>query len=93
MNPATRLLRGLVYGYLYLISPLLPPTCRYSPTCSEYALQALAKHGAIRGTWLALRRIGRCHPWAGFGYDPVPEPGAYHAPPGDSHRHDLGHGR
>jgi len=74
MNPATKLLRGAVHGYRFLISPLFPASCRYGPTCSEYALQALAKHGAIKGTWLAARRISRCHPWGGSGYDPVPEP-------------------
>lgn len=61
-----------VYLYRYTLSPILPPRCRYQPTCSEYALVALQKHGAIKGGWLALRRIGRCHPWGGSGYDPVP---------------------
>ena len=74
MNLPTRLLRGLVHGYRLVISPLLRPSCRFGPSCSEYALEALAKHGAIRGTWLAARRIGRCHPWGGSGFDPVPEP-------------------
>ena len=74
MTPATRVLRGAVHGYRTLISPLFRPSCRYGPTCSEYALQALARHGAVKGTWLAVRRIGRCHPWGGSGYDPVPEP-------------------
>jgi len=72
-----RLLKLPVYGYRYAISPLLPPMCRYEPTCSAYALEALEKHGALRGSWLALRRILRCHPveWlgGGSGYDPVPE--------------------
>ncbi len=58
--------------YRYFISPLLPPSCRYQPTCSAYALQALAVHGPLRGGWLALRRILRCHPWGGCGHDPVP---------------------
>ncbi|MGE0666113.1 MAG: membrane protein insertion efficiency factor YidD [Sphingomonadales bacterium] len=58
--------------YRYFISPLLPPSCRYTPTCSEYALQALAAHGPFRGTWLALRRLARCHPWGGHGHDPIP---------------------
>ncbi|MEN3975573.1 membrane protein insertion efficiency factor YidD [Emcibacter sp. SYSU 3D8] len=58
--------------YRYFISPLLPPSCRYTPTCSEYALEALRLHGPFRGTWLALRRLGRCHPWGGHGHDPVP---------------------
>lgn len=61
-----------IYFYRYCISPLKPATCRYSPTCSEYALEAIKKHGAFKGGWLALKRIGRCHPWGGHGYDPVP---------------------
>ena len=71
-----RLLTGMlllpVYFYRCCISPLTPPRCRYTPTCSEYAIQALRKHGPLRGMWLALRRILRCHPWGGSGYDPVP---------------------
>ena len=91
MTPATRLLRGAVHGYRYLISPLFPPSCRFAPTCSEYTLQALAKHGAVKGTWLAIRRIRRCHPWGGSGYNPVPEAdGQDHAAAG-SHRHPVGH--
>jgi putative membrane protein insertion efficiency factor len=62
-----------VMGYKYLISPMIPPACRYTPTCSEYALQAIKKHGIVKGWGLALKRIGRCHPWGGSGYDPVPE--------------------
>ena len=61
-----------IYFYRRCISPLLPPACRYTPTCSQYALEALKKYGAIKGGWLALRRILRCHPWGGSGYDPVP---------------------
>lgn len=61
-----------IYFYRYCISPLKPPSCRYSPTCSEYAIQAVKKYGPIKGTWLAIRRIARCHPWGGHGYDPVP---------------------
>ncbi len=66
--------RLLIRAYQLVLSPVLPVSCRYTPTCSHYALDALAKHGAFRGCWLALRRIGRCHPWGGFGYDPVPDP-------------------
>lgn len=69
---ASALALGLVHFYRYCISPLKPPSCRYTPTCSEYAIQAIKKHGAVKGSWLALKRIGRCHPWGGHGYDPVP---------------------
>ncbi|MFY7792811.1 MAG: membrane protein insertion efficiency factor YidD [Chitinophagaceae bacterium] len=58
--------------YQWVISPMLPPKCRYTPTCSAYAITALRRHGPIRGTWLAVRRISRCHPWGGSGFDPVP---------------------
>lgn len=58
--------------YQYCISPLLPPSCRYVPTCSQYALEAIQKHGPLKGVWLAIKRIARCHPWGGSGYDPVP---------------------
>lgn len=58
--------------YQRFISPLTPPACRYTPTCSQYAIEALRKHGAWRGLWLAIRRLLRCHPWGGHGYDPVP---------------------
>jgi hypothetical protein len=59
--------------YQLFVSPLLGPSCRFTPTCSEYARQAIMKHGPIRGLWLAVRRILRCHPWGGSGYDPVPD--------------------
>lgn len=61
-----------VYVYKYGISPLTPPSCRYTPTCSEYALQAVKKYGPVKGGWLSVKRISRCHPWGGHGYDPVP---------------------
>ena len=64
----------VVRGYQGGISPFLPPSCRYTPTCSAYAVEALQRHGATRGSWLTLRRLARCHPWGGHGYDPVPEP-------------------
>ena len=67
-----RLLLLLVRFYQLFISPLTPPSCRYTPTCSAYALEAIGRYGARRGGWLALRRLGRCHPWGGHGPDPVP---------------------
>lgn len=68
-----RVLKFLVKCYRYGISPVLPNRCIYYPTCSTYALEALETHGAIKGSWLTLKRIGRCHPLAKGGYDPVPE--------------------
>ncbi|MGN1233933.1 MAG: membrane protein insertion efficiency factor YidD [Candidatus Cryptobacteroides sp.] len=62
----------LIRFYQVCISPLKPPTCRFTPTCSAYALEALRKHGLFKGSYLAVRRILRCHPWGGSGYDPVP---------------------
>ena len=67
-----RVLIAFVHGYRMFLSPLLPPSCRYTPTCSAYALEALQRHGALRGSWLAVRRIARCHPFRPGGYDPVP---------------------
>lgn len=62
----------LVKFYQYAISPYTPASCRYSPTCSHYTLEALQKHGLFKGGWLAIKRIFSCHPWGGKGYDPVP---------------------
>jgi len=58
--------------YQYCISPLKPPACRFVPTCSQYAIEAVQKYGPLKGSWLALKRLLRCHPWGGSGYDPVP---------------------
>jgi len=66
------LLIGLLRAYRALISPLYGQVCRYHPSCSAYALQAVTEYGALRGTWLAARRLLRCHPWAAGGFDPVP---------------------
>jgi uncharacterized protein len=69
---AARLLMLPIAGYRRFVSPLLPPRCRFAPSCSEYALAALAEYGAARGLWLAVKRIARCHPFNPGGYDPVP---------------------
>ncbi len=66
-------LKGLIFLYRYTLSSFIGRNCRYLPTCSEYALEALDRFGPIKGGWLAMRRIGRCHPWGGDGYDPVPK--------------------
>jgi uncharacterized protein len=63
---------GLIKIYQLIISPILGPKCRYTPSCSHYAVQALKKYGVFKGSWLAVKRIARCHPWGGHGYDPVP---------------------
>ncbi|MGD2215684.1 MAG: membrane protein insertion efficiency factor YidD [Gemmatimonadales bacterium] len=62
----------VVRGYQVVVSPLLPPACRYTPSCSQYAIDALKRHGALKGTWLAVRRLARCHPFRAGGHDPVP---------------------
>ena len=66
------LLIWLIRGYRLVISPLFPPSCRFQPTCSQYAIQAVERFGALRGSWLAVKRILRCHPFNPGGYDPVP---------------------
>lgn len=72
MSPAARALRSLLHGYQHLRAGR-PSPCRFIPSCSTYAVESVEAHGALRGSWLALRRIGRCHPWGGHGWDPVPE--------------------
>ena len=73
MNPLVWVLRLLIRAYRLFVSPLLGANCRYTPTCSAYALDALQKHGAFKGGWLAIRRIARCHPLGGSGVDNVPD--------------------
>lgn len=63
---------ALIRAYQYLISPLLGSSCRYTPTCSQYGVEAIKKYGPFKGGWLTLKRIGRCHPWGSHGHDPVP---------------------
>ena len=65
-------LKYLIRGYQLAISPLLGPRCRFYPSCSHYAIEAIETHGALRGVWLAIKRISRCHPWHEGGFDPVP---------------------
>ncbi|MEL7254006.1 MAG: membrane protein insertion efficiency factor YidD [Pseudomonadota bacterium] len=73
MSVLARIFAWPVKAYRLIGSPWVGHNCRYQPTCSAYALEALEKHGAIKGGWMALKRIGRCNPWGGQGYDPVPE--------------------
>ncbi len=72
MRMATEFLRAVILCYRYALSPVLPGACRFDPSCSAYALDAVSRFGAWKGGWLALRRLGRCHPWGGWGHDPVP---------------------
>ncbi len=71
-SPLAKMMLLLIRFYQYAISPLIPPRCRFTPTCSQYAVEAVQKHGALKGGWLALKRIARCHPFGGSGHDPVP---------------------
>lgn len=74
MNPVGLAMRGLIRAYQLLVSPVLPASCRFAPSCSSYAMEAIRVHGPLGGSWLAARRICRCHPWNDGGYDPVPLP-------------------
>ncbi|MBI5006604.1 MAG: membrane protein insertion efficiency factor YidD [Nitrosomonadales bacterium] len=67
-----QLLLLLVKGYQWLLRPLLPPTCRFHPSCSQYSFEAISKYGALKGFWLTIKRVARCNPWHPGGYDPVP---------------------
>ncbi len=88
-----RVLIALVRFYQKGISPFTPPSCRYVPTCSAYAVEALEVHGALRGGWLAVKRVARCHPWGGYGYDPVPPAPAHRVQAGGPRRHATPEGR
>ncbi len=88
------LLCGLIRAYQCVISPLFPGSCRFHPTCSRYAIEAISKHGALRGLWLSASRLARCNPWGGAGFDPVPDLSSHDLPSpkvrgraGHSHHH------
>ena len=74
MNPVGLVLRALIRGYQLLLAPLIPQSCRYLPSCSAYAAEAVTLHGPLKGSVLAARCLARCHPWGGSGFDPVPLP-------------------
>ena len=80
MNPLSRLLILSIRFYQKFISPLFPGVCRFRPTCSQYMIEAIRTHGLCKGLYLGIRRLLRCHPWGGSGYDPVP-PNEHHHPP------------
>lgn len=91
MTPLGALAIGLIRLYQWTVSPLLPRSCRFAPSCSEYAAEAVARHGALAGGLLAARRLLRCHPWGGDGYDPVPEKPWGARPPAHDHSACGGH--
>jgi putative membrane protein insertion efficiency factor len=83
-SPSRGLARAAIYAielYRNMISPYRPPSCRFTPTCSEYAVDALRGHGLVRGTWLAIVRLAKCGPWHRGGWDPIPEPRHHHGIP------------
>jgi hypothetical protein len=82
-----KILIAVIRVYRYLLSPWLGQSCRFYPSCSHYALESIATHGSARGSWLALRRLLRCHPWHAGGYDPVPPITHSHSHSGHSHHH------
>lgn len=84
MSPLGRVLLALIALYRLLVSPLLGPHCRFAPTCSEYAAEAIRTHGGVRGAWLSVKRVARCHPWSAGGVDRVP-PAAQGRPRPDLH--------
>ena len=88
-HAAKRVVQAPIQAYRFILSPLLGPVCRFQPSCSAYALEAIEKHGALRGLWLTMQRLARCHPikWLGGseGYDPVPEQSSIHHRPGSCH--------
>lgn len=86
LSPAAWVVALPVRAYRLLLSPWVGHGCRFQPTCSAYAMEALARHGALRGSWLAAKRIAACHPWGGQGYDPVPGADPHH-----DHHHGAGH--
>ncbi len=86
MSPLAHIAALPVRAYRLLLSPWVGHGCRFQPTCSAYALEALERHGALRGSWLTARRILRCHPWGGEGYEPVP--GCHQRHPHDDRKHD-----
>lgn len=85
MNPAAALVRVIIRGYQIAVSPVLPKSCRFYPSCSSYAMKSVERFGVLRGGWLAGKRILRCHPWTDSAYDPVPDTW-----PGDKHSHNKG---
>jgi putative membrane protein insertion efficiency factor len=75
-NATVRMVVTAIEMYRHMVSPLRPPSCRFMPTCSRYAVDALTEYGLLRGAWLTLRRLGRCGPWCAGGWDPIPERGS-----------------